>query len=556
MQKKAQQGLAMSSEFFISTLSPTIPRLLQSLCQKVYEYGVQYGDTKAVDISQICDPKLYAPFCFDFHIPNADKSDAVDVFDEECELLEKARFLASEAIRLCTGHMISTLRTRSNQYNATYRLPNEVLSLIFQFIERSSANPLCPLRKRAPHNIAAVSRLWREVALNTPSLWTRIDVMPPWLTRVFLRRSKEEPLRIEVDANELDEPGSWASPWLAQDADEESGEGSEEEGEDVGTHEDGSNEEDVDNDVASDYSHPAPVQSRFSRFIELLKPTVHRWASMELHNASTAEVVQTLHFPLPRLEFLCMTRHAYELDTATYLRAIAPRLRDFHLVAVPISLASPIYAGLTSLRLEDDVFGASTIRQLFGALAACPDLESLTLINYRFDDPHSADTSNPSIPIILNRLQHLQLERVEGRLPKAILDSISVPSTVTLNANMEVISWAEAMVPMNVANAPRVRHMIITIRRTNGGASVYTIIGEASEEGPILLEIRYNPGRTALYNIDGHKPDILRHLGHGKAFSSLKSLTLSEQDSERHVDGPKFAEMLGNFPSLEKLALH
>ncbi|KDQ07285.1 hypothetical protein BOTBODRAFT_38903 [Botryobasidium botryosum FD-172 SS1] len=72
---------------------------------------------------------------------------------------------------------------------------------------------------------------------------------------------------------------------------------------------------------ASDSKRPASsLARRFSRFIDLLKPAVHRWASMELQNASPAEVVQILRFPLPRLEFLRMTRHVYELDTATYKR--------------------------------------------------------------------------------------------------------------------------------------------------------------------------------------------------------------------------------------------
>ncbi|KDQ08651.1 hypothetical protein BOTBODRAFT_118404, partial [Botryobasidium botryosum FD-172 SS1] len=72
--------------------------------------------------------------------------------------------------------MVSTLRFRHNLITPIYRLPNEVLALIFQFAESSPYNSLQPLESRVPLNISAVSRVWREIALDTPQIWTTIDV--------------------------------------------------------------------------------------------------------------------------------------------------------------------------------------------------------------------------------------------------------------------------------------------------------------------------------------------------------------------------------------------
>ncbi|KDQ07288.1 hypothetical protein BOTBODRAFT_611939 [Botryobasidium botryosum FD-172 SS1] len=533
---------------FTAILSPSVPKLVQSLCQKVHEFEVTYGETNSIDISKTFSRESVDPFRF--HIPKTDGSDPVDAIDEECELIENACFLAKEAIRFCTAHMIATLRTRRNQYNTTYRLPNEVLSLIFQFTERS-LNPLRPLWKRAPLNVAAVSRLWREVALNTPSLWTRIDAMKPWLAQVFLKRSKEAPLRVEIDADKLDKLPSWAfieAGWYAQGSNEERDEGAEEEGGDSSVHEEDSDEE----------GDTTPARSRFSQFINLLKPTAHRWASLELQSASAAEIMQTLCFHLPRLESLRAARNnglVYDFDTVTVLGTNAPRLRDLHFVAVPMSLASPMYAGLTSLCLENVYHDIGTIPQLFSVLGACPDLERLILINYHLHGLRSAENS-PPILIMLSRLQHLQFDRVDGHLPKVVLNSISAPSSLTLDLGMEVSSWAEAVMPTNLPNASLIRHMFVTTCPAERDVPVYTITGKASEDGPVILEIRYTPTPISfLLHAGAHTPDILRHLGQGNVFSSLEALTFSEHGFKRQVSASSFAEMLGNFPSLKELAL-
>lgn len=51
--------------------------------------------------------------------------------------------------------------------------------------------------------VSHVCRLWRDIALNTPALWTRIDfddeITPYEMSQVYLERSKNAPLDISID---------------------------------------------------------------------------------------------------------------------------------------------------------------------------------------------------------------------------------------------------------------------------------------------------------------------------------------------------------------------
>ncbi|KDQ07284.1 hypothetical protein BOTBODRAFT_611903 [Botryobasidium botryosum FD-172 SS1] len=438
---------------------PTIPTLVQNLCQKIHANRTEDADADADTdnigaVSQIFNENSLTPFFF--HVPNPDGNDPIDVMDAEYALLMSARQLALDSIHSCTARMISALNFRRNRQNTTHQLPFEILSLIFQFTERSSANPLRPLRKRAPLNIAAVSRRWRDVALNTASLWTRIDVMVPWATRIFLERSKQARLAIEVNAWELD---AWAS----------SSEGYSEE--------------------------TRPTQSRLSQYVNSLKLTAHRWTSMELRGVLAFDVVQTFSFPLPHLEVLQVIKGGDTLTSESnpplnaLFRGSAPCLRDLHLNATPISLKSPIFAGLTRLHLEKITYRASTVGQFTRVLAACPDLEDLVLIRTCFAQSIPT-TPSASLLLVLPHLQHIALRGMAAHVPKSILDSISVPSSTVLDIDILISSWDDATMPENLPNASRVRSLSIGADQAVKGS--YKIVGQTLEGGAAMLKVGAN----------------------------------------------------------------
>lgn len=89
------------------------------------------------------------------------------------------------------------LRTRRNAHTAIAKLPVELFSKIFILSKLSR-----------PHgwlNVAAVCRKWREIVLNTPRLWTDLNVARirgiHWAVAV-LARSKNAPLHVHGSYND------------------------------------------------------------------------------------------------------------------------------------------------------------------------------------------------------------------------------------------------------------------------------------------------------------------------------------------------------------------
>ncbi|KAI1788003.1 hypothetical protein LXA43DRAFT_895365 [Ganoderma leucocontextum] len=86
------------------------------------------------------------------------------------------------------------------------RLPQEVLELIFKTGSRiPQDDPILgsSIPRPFPLVVAAVSRQWRDIALNTPDLWTNIVVKHPkpfgWVP-LCLQRSCEEPIDITINS--------------------------------------------------------------------------------------------------------------------------------------------------------------------------------------------------------------------------------------------------------------------------------------------------------------------------------------------------------------------
>src|SRR4051812_11182813 len=85
-------------------------------------------------------------------------------------------------------------------------LPSELLSLIFQ-IANDSTSSRDILVPRIPVIVSLVSRLWRDVAINNPILWSRLTISTPWnpgAIEAILARSKECPLDLQIIVPYLD----------------------------------------------------------------------------------------------------------------------------------------------------------------------------------------------------------------------------------------------------------------------------------------------------------------------------------------------------------------
>ncbi len=95
---------------------------------------------------------------------------------------------------------IYELRTTRNAMLPISCLPFEILSRIFSFVEVEGGGTFeVPII--VP--VAQVSRQWRQVALDDPTLWTCIDKSNIRQANLFIERSKRLGLSICLDSSDI-----------------------------------------------------------------------------------------------------------------------------------------------------------------------------------------------------------------------------------------------------------------------------------------------------------------------------------------------------------------
>ncbi|KAG9120433.1 hypothetical protein FRC07_004080 [Ceratobasidium sp. 392] len=121
---------------------------------------------------------------------------ALVAIDSELEIL------ASEEHRLNTMRMsLATIRNKSTTLARINKLPLETLARIFVL---SSTGCVCD-DKYNRHNIVSVCTYWRQIALETPDLWTHIDIHPNTpddVINLMLKRTRNS--LIHVHAYDVD----------------------------------------------------------------------------------------------------------------------------------------------------------------------------------------------------------------------------------------------------------------------------------------------------------------------------------------------------------------
>ncbi|KAH9170599.1 hypothetical protein EDB89DRAFT_1275823 [Lactarius sanguifluus] len=257
------------------------------------------------------------------------------------------RSLTEEYLRALT-----TLKLRRNALAPISSLPPEVLAAIFSFL-RLPAGDIPPLYgivyRRIPWlRIGHVCHEWREVALNHPFFWSRVDltVLTPTGATEILARAKSVPLYLEL------------------------------------------------------YIPNGPRGSTFENELQ-----VH--VSHICHLAISAEptrlqgVLKGLVSPAPTLEYLSLSddkcgREGQLFVPVTLFHGSTPRLSRFELKYCDISWKSPLFRGLKHLKI--DTLSADARPRLsfwLDALDEIPQLKTLVL--------HSASPITSAFPFDVER---------------------------------------------------------------------------------------------------------------------------------------------------------
>ncbi|KAG8713447.1 hypothetical protein FRC09_018705 [Ceratobasidium sp. 395] len=277
------------------------------------------------------------------------------------------------------------------------KLPVEILVNIFAL-----SNPDCYISRggRDFPNFTSVCSHWRRVALNTPHLWTHVDVgasVPAGLTEALLDRTKDTLIHIHHKGSKRDSD-STRLRCLAGD-----------------------------------------------QIISTLAPHIHRAHTLEfrLHVDSqfnsaallslwlqkgTPNLAKSLIVHRPHARLLSFDPSSMD-DLGGYsanAQAMMRSLGCLHLENVHFNWDSSIYHGLVKLRLCTPT-SVSTLQ----VVNILPESPALTTLDLDFLTITNSDNEPPSTPIVLSRLQFLSLfgmpsESLNHLLPLLTLTNSSV----------------------------------------------------------------------------------------------------------------------------------
>ncbi|TFK29656.1 hypothetical protein FA15DRAFT_663811 [Coprinopsis marcescibilis] len=276
---------------------------------------------------------------------------------------------------------ICALKTQRNELSPICQLPPEVLSRIFIHFElQTSLRFHCPAN-RSWYQITHICRYWRSVALHCPQLWSNICVVSTFWTELFLSRSKQAPLLLEIG-----------------------------------------------------FQVPFAMEPRIH---EILVTQMSRLSSLLVSGTTDMLKMRLHHLPssAPSLHTLSIENSGFN-ETMTLPELFVegtPQLKELRLYRCYIDWSSPLLQGLSKLNISvnDDVFYPSThppppSPDVF--LQALRNMTTLTHLTLQMDFPdiNSKPLSNSSIA-----LHHLEELDLAGSITGVVgfLSHITLPAS-------------------------------------------------------------------------------------------------------------------------------
>ncbi|KDQ19157.1 hypothetical protein BOTBODRAFT_28639 [Botryobasidium botryosum FD-172 SS1] len=308
-----------------------------------------------------------------------------------------------DAVKAYTATRLSQLGHLRNQLAPINRLPNEILSAIFHYIVRDDGLTVYTYIAKL-HSLSTVSHSWRRMILDTAIFWTDLTRIPESLIDVFLKRSKQLPLKV---------------------------------------------------------SYPRKKEFASKIYMPRVSAHIHRWkkCTIDAKYADRDEIISFLLSPGPMLEALDISLHSDYVvtgspvasDESPFVGSLfaenAPSLRELTLDGLFVPLTSSLYAGLTKLKLARIKYARSESlaeHLLLRTLEASPFLEELHL-----DDLYTTDTVASIVGVDaapphvdLPHLRSLEIKRLAEMkwLQDYILGHITIPPSSHLVLSVKAYS--------------------------------------------------------------------------------------------------------------------
>ncbi|KAJ8502471.1 hypothetical protein ONZ45_g11734 [Pleurotus djamor] len=414
---------------------------------------------------------------------------------------------------------VQALKTRRNSLSAISRLPPEILSHIF-ILGQPEFPGILANRFYNDTSILGVCRYWNEIAMNTPQLWSNLDLFQPepsWGRRKFARSTQR--------MNELLDRAKSSPLW---------------------------------------------IRCRLPEY-EIQTSTFIRSGNVEklwVYSQATAPIFRLIgpqsemSCP-PPLKALSVTTEGIDLRLASsnLLWTSMPSLQALTLTGFAILDTLPSLPCLKSLTLEptqsDGIESNLTMAWLVSSLVSTPVIES---IQVRFSkNPGTNAVYPPSdLRVTLACLKHL---RVLGLDPKAYLFThLEVPPSAIIHA------YCVGSTPEQLSDLGNYQSVIERFTKWNGGSTIERIIIMVQSGFRIDIYRREGKNSRPLLHLslgivqlsDAITDSCLADLCHSLPFSSTRRLSFSLRSSkpEEDVYLDPWVELLHNSSQIKRLDIY
>ncbi|KAK1226472.1 hypothetical protein PQX77_010556 [Marasmius sp. AFHP31] len=302
--------------------------------------------------------------------PPDDYIETLDEFDEQIKKVEG---------------QLAQLKSRRNLRVPICRLPVEILGRILTF----SGTDTYPTSRPKYPSAMSVCRLWRAVAMDTPTMWSKPNFYWPKWVRETMKYSKSIPLDVQ-----------WTS-------------------------------------------YSVPEQRQLDVLFEVVEEC-SRVASLDFVSRSAPDLTTLLSkmvSPAPHIHFTRLET-VYESDffmiPVNFLGEDAPRLTHFQIKGCNVPWGSPILRNLTTLSIGRANFNGtgSSLEDVSATLQAAPMLETVDLSDFL---PSTASISLPrDTKIDLPRLKRLHLSS-RGMVVATLLHHMSFPTSTSIHMTVRQI---------------------------------------------------------------------------------------------------------------------
>ncbi|KDQ06979.1 hypothetical protein BOTBODRAFT_60316 [Botryobasidium botryosum FD-172 SS1] len=474
-----------------------IPQLIQRLCEEIFQQSE--ASAKLEDLRAQVIPFDYTP---PFKSMGSSSREALERMDEELEVMMRACDYAVHAMVTYTNNVLNSVKARRNEHCPIYRLPSEIITTIFHFARQCSLGSDDGLLRSAPVSLSQVSKWWRNIALSTPALWTKIDSQNVILAELFANRSKNELLDIDVDLEV--------------------------------------------SSATYDFNY-----IRAEDLLQFLTPHIDRWESFVF--CGDCEY-GPLDSPAPNLQTLQLRAdwdsHAHY--NINIFSNHAPLLRTLKLARFYIDLDAHLHAGLESLHLCDSLILGPPNKFAAMSLAACPLLRELVLHDVRFHGILDSMPGNRSVP-----LHHLEVMRLkmDDREIRSLISSLQTPSSLRLCITMQDSNDLRTMFPVSQthqwppSNIAAIDTLSIIADSADEAGGVH-VVGESLQNHMPLLELHF-PAFSA-YRDAPRIASIAAHLG---PMIALTILSIHSTFDQVIMNANMFNTLLLHSPALTAISL-